>query len=262
MNSGKVYRQTQANYNSSVPIPENEGYTVIGAGAFYKTRRYIVTIPEGVEVIEPYAFAGCDELVRVELPSTLKEIGEGAFLGCVQLREMTVPDGVQKIGEFAFWDCGKYVRGGFKLTVPDSVNTVGQNAHEELSARGEVCPRPEFTAKITVRRNGEEKSFTLTELDPYTAKEAVSWGQGRQFALVAVQADTAVIYSFDDKASFVLPLGKTVHIETTHLVGAAYEYTDTVSKFEYVSDYTLTELDGDTVDISTAVGTIRIFEQS
>lgn len=242
MNSEKVYRQTKENYNSSVPIPENEGYTAIGAGAFYRTRRYAVTVPEGVEVIEPYAFAGCDELVRVELPSTLKEIGEGAFLGCVQLRELTVPDGVGRIGELAFWNCGRYVRGGFKLHVPDSVGTVEKNAHEKLPARGEACPRPAFTAKITMRRKGEEKSFTLTELDPYTAKEAVTRVQERLFSLVAVQADAAVIYSFDDNASFVLPLGKTVHAETTHLVGAAYEYTDTVSRYEYVSDYTLTEL--------------------
>ena len=243
MSTKNVYRQIPANYNSSVPIPENEGYTAIGAGAFYKTRRYAVTVPEGIEVIEPYAFAGCDELARIELPSTLKEIGEGAFLGCVHLREINVPVSVEKIGELAFWNCGKYVRGkGFTLTVPDSVNTIGQNAHKSLAAKGEACPRPEFSAKISVRYKGEEKIFTLTELDPYVAKEAVTWGIGRQFALIALQPDAVVIYSFEDEASLVLPLGKPVHMETTHLVGAAYEYTDTVSKYEYITDYTLTEL--------------------
>lgn len=243
MSSKKIYRQIKSNYRTYLPIPENEGYTVIGSGACYNMRGFMITIPEGVEIIEPYAFAGCNEIAHVELPSTLKVIGEGAFLDCVMLREINVPEGVQMIGDLAFFNCGKNLRGKtFKLTVPDSVKAIGQNVYPDLAKLGDPIPRPSFTAKIRYCRNGEDEIFTLSEIDPYAAKEAIVQVRSRPFVLLAIHADAAVIYSYNDEISLVLPLGETVHAETTHIVGAAYEYTDTTTTYHYVSDFTLTEL--------------------
>lgn len=243
MNPKKVYRQTKSNYRTYMPIPENAGYTVIGAGACYGMSGYKITIPEGVEVIEPYAFAGCGDVCYVELPSTLKEIGEGAFLDCIHLRELTVPEGVHTIGDLAFLNCGQYAKGSvFKLTVPDSVKNVGKNAHATLAERGEPRSRPVFTAKIRFCCNGKDESFTLTEIDPYHAKNAVRQCPNRPFVLLAAQPNAVVVYSYNDEIALVLPLGEAVHAETTHVVGAAYEYTDLTTTYHYVSEYTLTEL--------------------
>lgn len=64
-----------------------------------------VVIPEGVEVIEPNAFAFCENLERVSLPGTLREIGRAAFRACRSLREVDIPAGVRLTGGDAFRDC-------------------------------------------------------------------------------------------------------------------------------------------------------------
>ena len=238
------YRQKTSNHRSYLPIPENAGFTAIGIGGCYNLRGYKITVPEGVEVIEPYAFAGCDEIEHIVLPSTLKEIGEGAFLGCAALRELVIPEGVKAIGDLAFWGCGDrvYFRRRMPLTIPDSVETIGKDAFYDLAPRGTAIPRPSFTAKIRFCRGTTDQIFTITEVDPYPLKRALSQMPERPFILLGVQNNTAVIYSYDDEISLVLPLGETVHTETEHIVGAAYEYTDLTTTHHYKSDFTLTEL--------------------
>ncbi len=66
-----------------------------------------IRISEGVEVIGQYAFAECDHLVRVVLPSTLTTIDDYAFNGCLELQTITFPERLTTIGEGAFGDCVK-----------------------------------------------------------------------------------------------------------------------------------------------------------
>ncbi|MBQ8658108.1 MAG: leucine-rich repeat protein [Clostridia bacterium] len=63
-----------------------------------------VIIPEGVEIIESYAFAALTKLEEVKLPTTLKRIGVGAFYGCTNLKTINL-ENVQFINEKAFADC-------------------------------------------------------------------------------------------------------------------------------------------------------------
>lgn len=242
MSTKKIYRQTKRQYRDYFPIPENEGYTVIGSGACYNMRSYRIEIPEGVEVIEPYAFAGHDEACILILPSTLKKIGEGAFLDCVHLREIVVPEGVESIGDLAFYHCGKYVRGKFHLSVPDTIRTIGKNAHDTLTERGTPPSRPSFCATIRFCQNGTDEAFTLTELDPYVRKSAIGRLPNRPFVLLDVGEDYAVVYSTNDETTLVLPLGVPVHTETEHITGAYYEYTDATSTNRYSAEFTLTKL--------------------
>ena len=161
--SDKTYRQQTSNYRTYLPIPKNNGYTVIGTGGCYRLRGYRITIPEGVEVIEPYAFAGCDEISYVEFPSTLKEIGEGAFLGCVSLREVILPEGVRSIGDLAFWDCGSrvHIRKAMPFTLPESVETVGENVFRDLTPKGGQVDRPRFSATIRFCRSNHLQRCTV-----------------------------------------------------------------------------------------------------
>ncbi|MBR6090931.1 MAG: leucine-rich repeat domain-containing protein, partial [Anaerolineaceae bacterium] len=77
--------------------------TAIGVHAFLGTDIESVSIPEGVFTIEREAFAACEELTKVLLPSTLKNFGKGAFKGSEKLRDVsfrgknsdfTVKDGI------------------------------------------------------------------------------------------------------------------------------------------------------------------------
>lgn len=54
----------------------------IGKEAFRDGNFECVKIDEGLEVIGPEAFAGCDKLREVNIPKSVKTIGEGAFKGC------------------------------------------------------------------------------------------------------------------------------------------------------------------------------------
>ena len=58
-----------------------------------------------METLELDAFACCDNLVKVEMPSTLKTICRGVFWECRKLKEICIPAGVTGIGEYAFFHC-------------------------------------------------------------------------------------------------------------------------------------------------------------
>ncbi len=64
-----------------------------------------VVIPEGVETIGDYAFAGLTNLTTVILPSTLEQIDQGAFYGCEKLTSVKGLENVKFINQSAFEGC-------------------------------------------------------------------------------------------------------------------------------------------------------------
>lgn len=94
---------------SYLTVPSTvDGYRVveIGEGAF-KARETLkhVIISEGIKKLSSGAFASCDALVCVDLPSTLKEIGDSAFESCTTLCEVINTSGLVSIGDGAFEFC-------------------------------------------------------------------------------------------------------------------------------------------------------------
>ncbi len=68
---------------TEVTVPA--GVHAIGVGAFEKTEVVRVTLPEGVERIERYAFGSCRALVWVDLPESVTEVEDDAFQFCTKL---------------------------------------------------------------------------------------------------------------------------------------------------------------------------------
>ena len=58
-------------------------------------------IPDGVVIIEAFAFNDCRRLTNVTIPNSVNEIDICAFDGCVSLR-LNIPDSVTRIGKHAF----------------------------------------------------------------------------------------------------------------------------------------------------------------
>jgi hypothetical protein len=116
-------------------------------------------IPDGVTIIEDYAFAFCTGLISVTIPDSVMSIGMNAFLGCSGLTSIvvdannavyssqdgvlynkaktvliqypggksggfTIPDSVTSIGDGAFGECP----GLTSVTIPDSVTSIGYGA--------------------------------------------------------------------------------------------------------------------------------------
>ena len=72
-----------------------------------------VILPEGLESIgnpndpyDPGAFAYCENLTTVTLPSSVTTIGDGAFRGCTKLGTVLLPAGLESIGLEAFTSSG------------------------------------------------------------------------------------------------------------------------------------------------------------
>ena len=70
--------------------------------------------PEGIEKIDPYAFANLTALEEVVLPSTIQVIEYGAFYGCTRLSSIKGIENVQLINDSAFFGCS--LNGTIKLT--------------------------------------------------------------------------------------------------------------------------------------------------
>lgn len=98
-----------------------------------------VWLPDGIEVIEPRAFSGCDRLTTVTLPSTLTALSDSAFESCAALSSILVEAGedsltLTKIGMRAFYDCDSLT----KAFLPDSVTEVGVYAFAECGRLTDV----------------------------------------------------------------------------------------------------------------------------
>lgn len=81
-------------------------------------------IPDSVDVIKDYAFAGCKNLTSVMIPNSVTTIGNGAFHNCNNLTSITIADSVTTIGDEAFCFCNRLT----SITIPSSVTAIGQNA--------------------------------------------------------------------------------------------------------------------------------------
>lgn len=86
----------------------NDDITTISDSAFYKGE-YLsaINMPRRLELIDKYAFYGCDTLtfVRARNCSRLKRIEDHAFYSCTMLAELRLPEGLTYIGPWAFaWD--------------------------------------------------------------------------------------------------------------------------------------------------------------
>lgn len=64
-----------------------------------------ITVEEGVTSIGRAAFYGCENVVSISLPSTLRRIDAYAFYYCVKLEAVTIPAATEEIGAYAFRRC-------------------------------------------------------------------------------------------------------------------------------------------------------------
>ena len=194
-------------------IPETNNYfrTVNGV-LFNKNKENLVaypangekvyTVPEGVKIIEKYAFWGCG-VTEVILSSSVTTIGEEAFRSCSELTKITLPAVISKIDPNNFSSCNKLTeiicynpipmvglhssvfttnKSNIKLYVPaDAVSTYQQTPMwKEFDIQ--AIPTPPSTIGSTFEYNNIKYSITSTNLQtvkvvakntPYTGEIAI-----------------------------------------------------------------------------------------
>ena len=86
-----------------------------------------LAIPNTIDSIGDYTFAGCEGLTSVTIPNTVTSIGEGAFYDCYNITSITIPHSVTSIGKKAFGYCYNIS----SITIPNSVTSIGGGAFED-----------------------------------------------------------------------------------------------------------------------------------
>lgn len=132
----------------------NDDITTISERAFYKDE-YLsaINMPRKLELIDKYAFYGCDTLtfVRARNCSRLRRIEDHAFYSCTMLAELRLPEGLTYIGPWAFaWD---RILGQEDTTLglPSSLQTISTGAfafvnhHKNLNIPANVTSIGDFS---------------------------------------------------------------------------------------------------------------------
>ena len=105
-------------FGASAATSGNYTYTTSGSSAtitgFNKSATGAISIPstlggKTVTKIGTSAFAKCEGITSVTVPSSVVEIEESAFIFCSKLAEIKLTDNIRRIGAGAFYDTSYYL---------------------------------------------------------------------------------------------------------------------------------------------------------
>ena len=94
-----------------------------------------IELPEGLIEIPDLAFAFCNSLQSVRIPSSVEKIGYKAFFSS-GLTSVDIPNSVRSIGDNAFRHCTKLSA----LNIPTSVTKIGKHAFENTRIKSVEIP--------------------------------------------------------------------------------------------------------------------------
>jgi hypothetical protein len=127
-----VYRKEITSFNGIESGAERlqtcilpESVSVLTKRAFFNCSNLKnFTVPTKVSRIEEYTFA-YSGLTDFIIHENIRYLGEGAFIGCNKLVNLEIKPGLQHIGFGSF----QYCRGLTTLTLPDTVERLGENGN-------------------------------------------------------------------------------------------------------------------------------------
>ena len=90
----------------------------------YRGNERIISIPEGVTQIAPYAFSRNVTLNSVTIPASTWRIGSAAFSGCVNLEKVILQDNIRTIEDWAFEKCISLK----EISVPSTLENISKRA--------------------------------------------------------------------------------------------------------------------------------------
>ncbi len=130
--------------------------------AFYGSNFAEVNLPDNLEYIGKYCFAGCDNLETVTIPEKVNTIGTGAFSHCASLKtvnflpiycnieesDVGIFGGCDELENFNFGESNKYIPDYlFKglsniesVSLPDSVTDIGSYTFANTNLKSVVIP--------------------------------------------------------------------------------------------------------------------------
>ena len=145
----------------------NEKITLTICENAFRDRRGITEMHllEGILSIEEGAFAGCEKMEVIDLPSTVKRIGKDAFAGCKSLKTIILPEGLTTIEDGAFAGCESLT----EVIIPSSVTRIGSGAFDTEGLtllflpeipEDENAPEPDYDAEVILPEGFAEDWIT------------------------------------------------------------------------------------------------------
>ena len=114
------------NTAGEITIPtEINGYSVIRIAerAFARCEEITnIYMPSSIIGFDRAAFTGCKKLITMQMPDNLEIVGETAFYGCEALKELSLPNSVLNIERAAFSDCTNLV----EISFPQSIKIINE----------------------------------------------------------------------------------------------------------------------------------------
>ena len=108
----KISSQTFMNCKNLQTVKLGEGISYVsgdginGFGMFQNcTALKNVSLPNSLQYIQSYAFAGCTSLESIQLPEALDSLGAHVFSRCESLSNIELPESLHAIGPFCFYGC-------------------------------------------------------------------------------------------------------------------------------------------------------------
>lgn len=107
----------------------------IGEYAFAGCSRLLsVSLPEGLTSIERYAFSDCSSLIEVHLPDSVHTIGDAVFWRCIRLRKANIPNGIEELRREMFYQCSNLC----EVVLPEGLQSIGQFAFNQCEILSEI----------------------------------------------------------------------------------------------------------------------------
>ncbi len=83
-----------------------------------------ISLPSSIDTIEDHAFYNCAKLEKVNLPASVRYLGSYAFAGCSKLEQATLPSALDTIRPYTFYNCSALKR----IEIPTTVKWIGDHA--------------------------------------------------------------------------------------------------------------------------------------
>ena len=210
-----VYSSPMRAINKITVDAENPYLKASGAAILSKNGKILMAfldnvrtyaIPEGVEHIADYAFAGLKSLSDVILPDTVISIGENAFLNTA-IRSVVFGKNVKVIKNAAFASCEKLTAAKFN----DGLEEIGEAAFKHCPIMSVVLPaslkllgKDSFSCSSVYHSSEQKREFKIDESNPCLKTDGK--------ALYHIAADGMTLQSFyGEVAEYEIAAG-TLHI--------------------------------------------------
>ena len=202
-----------------------------------------VEMPSSIEIIEPLAFSGCENLAEVSFSNGLKNIENNAFSSCLSLKSLVLPETVETIGYLAFSGCIRIEQ----LSLPKTLRKIGAYAFSSCGALKSVFISENVTeigyatfkdcqSLINISVDKDNENYISLEGNLYSKDKKVlyQYALGKPESEYIIPQTTITIF---DYACYNSNLTKVIFPDCLTKIGfSAFEGSETLRSVEFGSE--------------------------